>query len=86
VFFLKNARALLRAIKKISRDETQICAELCEIRTRLKREGLGVGGGGGGGGGGCWGGGGGGGGGGAVTLSSFVVFSRVFVVFVVFGV
>jgi len=73
VFFLKNARALLRAIKKISRDETQICAELCEIRTRLKREGLGVGGGGGG-------------GGGAVTLSSFVVFSRVFVVFVVFGV
>jgi len=72
VFFLKNARALLRAIKKISRDETQICAELCEIRTRLKREGLGVGGG--------------GGGGGAVTLSSFVVFSRVFVVFVVFGV
>jgi len=72
VFFLKNARALLRAIKKISRDETQICAELCEIRTRLRREGLGVGGG--------------GGGGGAVTLSSFVVFSRVFVVFVVFGV
>ena len=72
MFFLKNARALLRAIKKISRDETQICAELCEIRTRLKREGLGVGGG--------------GGGGGAVTLSSFVVFSRVFVVFVVFGV
>ena len=71
MFFLKNARALLRAIKKISRDETQICAELCEIRTRLKREGLGVGG---------------GGGGGAVTLSSFVVFSRVFVVFVVFGV
>ena len=72
MFFLKNARALLRAIKKISRDETQICAELCEIRTRLKREGLGVGGG--------------GGGGGAVTLSSFVVFSRVFGVFGVFGV
>jgi hypothetical protein len=69
VFFLKNARALLRAIKKISRDETQICAELCEIRTRLKREGLGVGG---------------GGGGGAVTLCRPSSFSLVLLLFLSF--